>query len=244
MAYPRGLGSPPPIFATVVAAADGAPVLVGVAAKYSTGAGAQAAGGGTCQHEGNGQWSYTPTQAETNVDGFGIQFYHMDAVGDGPTVSVITGVMDSAGRIEVSGTKNTLDSEYAALEALIATVTAKTNLITAGGSVTVVAPVDAGGDASIDAGYDYYDADGRALSWTDETPATWPNLTGATATLYVGSLAVVGTITTPAGPATIKIELTRVQTATLAAGVHPFHVDITLANTHLILQIRGTLTVS
>lgn len=90
MAYPKNAASPPALFAGVVNATDGAPITVGVAAKYSTGAGAQAAGLGTCQHEGNGQWSYTPTQAETNVIAFGIQFYHADAVGDGPTISVVT----------------------------------------------------------------------------------------------------------------------------------------------------------
>lgn len=90
MSYPRNSASPPPLFATVVKAADGTAVTTAVAAKYSTGAGSQAAGGGTCQHEGNGQWSYTPTQAETNVSAFGIQFYHADAVGLGPTISVVT----------------------------------------------------------------------------------------------------------------------------------------------------------
>lgn len=88
--YPKNSASPPKLFATVVKAADGTAITTGVAAKYSTGAGSQAAGSGTCQHEGNGQWSYAPTQSETNVDGFGIQFYHTDAVGSGPTVSVVT----------------------------------------------------------------------------------------------------------------------------------------------------------
>lgn len=90
MSYPKNSASPPKLFATVVKAADGTAITSGVAAKYSTGAGSQAAGGGTCQHEGNGQWSYAPTQAETNVDGFGVQFYHTDAVGSGPNVSVVT----------------------------------------------------------------------------------------------------------------------------------------------------------
>jgi hypothetical protein len=89
MSYPKNAASPPPIFATVVKAADGTPITVGVAAKYSIGA-HQGAGGGTLHGEDNGQWSYIPTQAETNVSGFGIQFYHADAVGTGPTVSVVT----------------------------------------------------------------------------------------------------------------------------------------------------------
>jgi hypothetical protein len=88
--YPKNLASPPKIFATVVKASDGTAITTSVAAKYSTGAGSQASGGGTCQHEGNGQWSYAPTQGETNVTAFGIQFYHADAVGSGPTVSVVT----------------------------------------------------------------------------------------------------------------------------------------------------------
>ncbi len=90
MSYPRNAASPPPLFATVVKAADGAAITSGVAAKYSTAAGSQAAGNGTCRHEGNGQWSYTPTQSETNVIGFGVQFYHADAVGSGPTISAVT----------------------------------------------------------------------------------------------------------------------------------------------------------
>ena len=92
MSYPKNAATPPALFASVVNATDGAPITSGVAAKYSTGAGSQAAGSGTCQHEGNGTWSYAPTQAETNVVAFGIQFYHADAVGDGPTISVVTGI--------------------------------------------------------------------------------------------------------------------------------------------------------
>lgn len=89
--YPKNAVSPPPLFATVVKAADGLPITSGVAAKYSVGAN-QSAGAGTLRHEGNGQHSYVPTQAETNVDGFGVQFYHADAVGTGPTISVVTTV--------------------------------------------------------------------------------------------------------------------------------------------------------
>jgi hypothetical protein len=95
MSYPKNAASPPPIFATVVKAADGTPITVGVAAKYSVGA-HQGAGGGTLHGEDNGQWSYIPTQAETNVSGFGIQFYHADAVGTGPTVSVVTDTLTAS----------------------------------------------------------------------------------------------------------------------------------------------------
>ena len=93
--YPKNAASPPPIFATVVAAASGDPITSGVTVKYSIAAD-QGAGSGTCRHEGNGQWSYVPTQAETNVSSFGIQFYHIDAVGDGPSVTVCTEIVSAA----------------------------------------------------------------------------------------------------------------------------------------------------
>lgn len=35
-------------------------------------------------------WEYTPTQGETDVTGFAVEFYHTDAVGDGPAITVAT----------------------------------------------------------------------------------------------------------------------------------------------------------
>lgn len=111
-------------------------------------------------------------------------------------------------------------------------------------SITVVSPVDTNGDVEIDRGYDYYDTDGRALSWTDDATITWPNLTGATASFIVGEfLTEAGVITNPTGPATIKVELSAADTELLPLGVRPFRIECTLANTHLILQIRGKITV-
>lgn len=111
------------------------------------------------------------------------------------------------------------------------------------GVVVAVAPVATSGDVAIDRGYDYYAADGRALRWVDDAQPTWPNLTGATATFYCGGLAVAGTISNPTGPATIAVQLSRAQTAQLRPGTRPLHVDVTLANGHVILQIRGMATV-
>ena len=46
---------------------DGSAVTSGTTTVYVTGdAGTQASGGGTVTHEGQGCWSYVPTQAETN----------------------------------------------------------------------------------------------------------------------------------------------------------------------------------
>jgi len=49
------------------ATADGTPVTSGTPTVYYTvDGGAQGTGGGASVHEGNGQWTYTPAQAETN----------------------------------------------------------------------------------------------------------------------------------------------------------------------------------
>ncbi len=51
------------------ATADGAAVLSGTpAVVYTIDGGSQAVGAGAKVHKGNGQWSYTPDQAETNGD--------------------------------------------------------------------------------------------------------------------------------------------------------------------------------
>ena len=48
---------------------DGSDVTTGTPTVYVTkDGGTQASGGGTSTHEGNGEWSYAPTQAETNAD--------------------------------------------------------------------------------------------------------------------------------------------------------------------------------
>jgi len=50
-------------------ATDGSAVTAGTPTVYYTiDGGTQATGSGTSTHEGNGQWSYAPTQAETNGD--------------------------------------------------------------------------------------------------------------------------------------------------------------------------------
>lgn len=94
--YPKNAASPPPLYATVVSAADGSPITADVAAYHVQGT-TRGAGGGTLTHVANGKWAYTPTQAETDYAAFAIEFYHADAVGDGPVVVVVTenGVVDN-----------------------------------------------------------------------------------------------------------------------------------------------------
>ena len=51
----------------MVSAADGSDTTSGTPTVYVTiDGGTQSTGGGTSTHEGSGQWTYAPTQAETN----------------------------------------------------------------------------------------------------------------------------------------------------------------------------------
>ena len=56
------------ISAVVVSATDGSAITASVSVTVTGDAGTQGAGGGTLAHEGGGEWSYIPTQAETNFD--------------------------------------------------------------------------------------------------------------------------------------------------------------------------------
>lgn len=69
------------VSAQLVAVADGEDVTSGTTTVYVTGdAGTQASGGGTVTHEGNGCWSYAPTQAETNYDHVAFTFVNTSAI--------------------------------------------------------------------------------------------------------------------------------------------------------------------
>lgn len=59
--------------------------------------GTQASGaGGTVTHEGNGQWSYTPTQAETNADSIGFLFTHTSGVPVNLQVYTVSAAVEDA----------------------------------------------------------------------------------------------------------------------------------------------------
>ena len=86
----KNTASPHAIYAKVVNATDGAPITTGVVAFHVQGTTRAAVGGDVAAHIANGLWTYTPTQPETNYATFAIEFYHADAVGDGPLVQVVT----------------------------------------------------------------------------------------------------------------------------------------------------------
>lgn len=93
--YEKNASSPPPIYAKVTNAATGAPIITGVVAYHVQGSTRAAVGGTAAEHIENGLWTYTPTTAETNYTSFAIEFYHADAVADGPVVQVVTDTIKS-----------------------------------------------------------------------------------------------------------------------------------------------------
>jgi pyruvate/2-oxoglutarate/acetoin dehydrogenase E1 component len=111
--YPKNTASPRALRAKVTKRTDGTPITSGVVAFHHAGTTRSAVAGDAAVHVGNGTWSYTPTQAETNYDEFGIEFYHEDAVAEGPQVTVVTSdvraEVDAA--LEADPTLNKLDSQ-------------------------------------------------------------------------------------------------------------------------------------
>ena len=68
------------VSAVVVSATDGSAVTASVSVTVTGDAGTQGAGGGTLVHEGGGEWSYVPTQAETNFDHIMFKFSATGAI--------------------------------------------------------------------------------------------------------------------------------------------------------------------
>ncbi len=69
------------IAAQLINKSTGASVTSGTCTVYVTkDGGTQASGGGTVTHEGNGEYSYAPTQAETNATHVAFTWTHTDAV--------------------------------------------------------------------------------------------------------------------------------------------------------------------
>jgi len=128
-----------------------------------------------------------------------------------------------------SGGMGTVLAEERVSNALAA---AQAKLQTLGtGLVSSTAPVDAEGNVRLTRGDDYYAADGRALEWSDDA---WPNLTGGSVQFTVRSpatLQVVGSIVVAgSGLQTVRVELSRAQTAVLSSPRYVFDLIATLAD--------------
>ncbi len=119
----------------------------------------------------------------------------------------------------------------------------------AGTQVITVAVVATNGDVSLVRATDYYAADGRAITWTDNS-AAFPDLTGATilVTVYNRDFSIAATWTATclnpgASAQTVQLELAASQTRALGATAYPFKVVATLVNTHEVELLSGTASV-
>ena len=123
-------------------------------------------------------------------------------------------------------------------------------------SFTLVSPVMQNGALTIVRGDDYFNADGRAITWT-ASGGVWPNLAGATIAL-VGSLSasayssgtknydVAGVVSeSGSGTQAVYVELPESVTGSLAVGAsaYDFALVATLADGHVATLAQGSLTV-
>jgi hypothetical protein len=114
----------------------------------------------------------------------------------------------------------------------------------AGAQVTVVSPVTAGGTTiNLLYGDDYYQADGRALSFVN---LNGPVLTGGTVALSVisstGLVSLAGVIT---DAHTCYVEITAAQIANIGSGVWSYNLEATLVTSaHVVTLVAGDMIVS
>jgi hypothetical protein len=109
VSYPRNNAAPPPIgIGEVRALADGALQTTDVLVRVKIGTGSWGAGAGTLACDAtSGEWTYTPTQAETNAESFVVAIYKTDCFG--ASVTVVTSASGTAGKASIDPT------QYAAL---------------------------------------------------------------------------------------------------------------------------------
>jgi hypothetical protein len=130
-------------------------------------------------------------------------------------------------------------------------IEAKTGLLGTGSVVVVATPFVGRGNIEIYRGDDYYNADQRAVEFTDSGGRWRPtDITGATPwlRLYVsegGSLALTvdGSVITPTGIKKVRFEPTATQTGLLSQPTYYFEMGLTLANTHVVTLETGRATI-
>lgn len=117
-----------------------------------------------------------------------------------------------------------------------------------GTTITVTAPVAAGGDVTIYIGDDYNNTDSRALDWSS---AGWPDLTSATpitltayrATTASADWSITGTAPTAGvGTQTVRFQPTNANTDDLRAGAFTFQIEATLSSGRIVTLVEATLT--
>lgn len=149
------------VSAVVVSATDGSPITAGVAVTVTGDGGAQGAGGGAVTHEGGGEWSYAPTQAETNFDQIMFKFSAAGAISVGIQVyTQFPQTGDSFARLgapagasvsaDVATVAGFVDTEVAAILAAVdtevASIKAKTDQLTFTTANKVDSTIQAAGD--------------------------------------------------------------------------------------------------
>lgn len=145
-----------------------------------------------------------------------------------------------------AGLRAALGMAAADLDTQLDAIAARTDLIGTGEAV-VVSPVASSGGIDIVIGSSYYDADSRALTWTDSGSA-WPSLTGGSISLELwlpgasaAALTVAGTVV---DANTARVELTIAQTATLSPRAYGMLLKATLSNTHVVVLVRDKARVT
>lgn len=140
------------ICAQLVSKTDGSDVTTGTTTVYVTGdGGAQGAGSGTVVHEGNGTWSYVPTQAETNYTHIAFTFVNTNAVS--AVVNVYTVGQDfTAAQLVANTTQLAGQTVSAAAGVTFPSSVASPTNITAATGITVATNNDKTGYALSSAG--------------------------------------------------------------------------------------------
>ncbi len=113
------------------------------------------------------------------------------------------------------------------------------------GTISVVSPVADDGDVETYMGDDYLNEDGRALDWTANDRSAWPSdISGATITIIIDGVAsFTGSVVVATGTnKKVRLELTRTQSASIKAGVHPFRVIATQTDADVATLVRGSWT--
>lgn len=130
------------VCAQLVSKTDGSDVTSGTTTVYVTGdGGTQTAGGGTVAHEGNGSWSYVPTQAETNYTHIAFTFVNASAVS--ATVNVYTVGQDfTAAQLAANTTQLAGQAVSAAAGVTFPSSVASPTNITAATGITVATNSD------------------------------------------------------------------------------------------------------
>ena len=127
------------ICAQLISKTDGSDVTTGTTTVYVLGdGGAQGSGGGTVAHEGQGTWSYVPTQAETNYTHISFTFVNTNAVSTVVNVYTVgqdfTAAQLDANMTQISGDTAAADNLEAAADG---------NTYNLGGGAIVAASVTA-----------------------------------------------------------------------------------------------------